>query len=53
MVADGAAVDAPIDLPYVHSSVNQSRTMCILLFCAQVGEFIIICANVQYLPPSE
>ena len=46
-------MEASRDLRYVHSSVNQSQMMRILIFCAQVSEVVIICANVQYIPPYE
>ena len=46
-------MEAPKDIHYVRSDVNQSGIMRILLCCAKVGEVAMIHANVGYLPPSE
>ena len=48
-VADSADAKAPKYLHFVHSAVNQSKLMRILLCCTWVGEASIIHANVQYL----
>ena len=49
-VADSAAAaEAPKDLCYVHSAVNQSRMVRISLCCVLVGKVAIIRATVQYI----